>query len=90
MVAKRIEVEPNSDLAQLLNQAREQPVVLEAGGELFRLGRESAPGDTSRDPQRVIQDMEDAQGVITPEEAEEWIQNIYRWRREGSRQSDEP
>jgi hypothetical protein len=90
MVAKRIEVEPDSDLARLLRQAREQPVVIESGGELFRLGRESASDGTASDPQRVIQGMEEARGVITPEEAEEWIENIYRWRQEGSRPSDEP
>jgi hypothetical protein len=85
MVAKRIEVEPDSELAQLLRQAREHPVVIEAEGERFRLRRESAPGETASNPQRAIQGMEEARGVITSDEAEEWIRNICRWRREGSR-----
>jgi hypothetical protein len=93
MVAKTIEIEPESELAQLLLQAKEHPVVLELEGERFRLRRETAVEereDSTYDPQRVIQGMEEAQGAITPQEAEEWIQDVYRWRREGSRPTDEP
>lgn len=93
MVARRIEIEPESEVAELLLQARDQPVILEFDGERFRLRRESAvesPRGSAYDPQRVVQGMEEARGAITPEEAEEWIRNIYRWRREGSRSTDEP
>jgi len=93
MVAKRIDVDPDSDLAQLLHQAKEQPVFLDLDGDRFRLGLEGPAEGRNHpddDPDNVLNAMEEAQGAITPEQAEEWIQNIYRWRREGSRSANEP
>jgi hypothetical protein len=93
MSARTIDVEPDSDLAQLLRLAQDQPIVLKLDGEQFQLRRETAGNDSDNrryDALRVIQGMEDARGAITPAEAEEWIQNIYRWRREGSRPINEP
>ncbi len=40
------------------------------------------------DPQRLHNAIEKVAGIITPEEAEEAIANIYRWREEGSRPWD--
>jgi hypothetical protein len=93
MVARTIEIEPESEFAQLLRQANEHPIVLKLEGQRFRLWREGTVeerDDSTYDPQRVIQGMEEAQGAISPEEAEKWIQDVYRWRREGSRPMDEP
>ena len=93
MVAKRIDVDPDSDLAQLLHQAKEQPVLLDLDGNRSRLrleGPAEGRNHPDDDPDNVLNAMEEAQGAITPEQAEEWIQNIYRWRREGSRSANEP
>ncbi len=42
------------------------------------------------DPAKVHAAIEEIAGIITLEEAEEAIANIYRWRQEGSRPWNEP
>ncbi|HEY7030890.1 MAG TPA: hypothetical protein VH482_06170 [Thermomicrobiales bacterium] len=89
MVARTIEVEPDSEVARLLHKAREQPIVLKLEGQRFQLRRETTaeePENWTYDPQLVIQGMEEAKGAITPQEAEEWIQDVARRRREGAQQ----
>ena len=74
MVARRIEVEPDSDLARLLDSVRDQSVILELEGQRFRLRQVTIDEDDSKptaDAQRAIQGMKEAQGILTQEQAEE-------------------
>jgi hypothetical protein len=94
MVARTIEVDPHGEVARVLDAAASEPVVLIKDGVRFRVSVEretDADIDpwANYDPERVVEGMRKAEGVITPEEAKRWIENIHRWRREGSRNQDE-
>jgi hypothetical protein len=94
MVAKTIEVEPDGEVARVLDAAVSEPVVLVKNGVRFRVSVERETDVNpdpwaNYDPERVREGMRKAAGVISPEEAERIIENIYRWRREGSRNRDE-
>jgi len=62
---KIIPVAPGSELAELVDQSEEVPVVLERNGRRFRLVREDAvepAGDY--DPDRVLRAFERASGIF--------------------------
>lgn len=45
---------------------------------------------TNYDPEKLSAGIRAAAGTISEEEAERWIQDIYRWREEGSRPWNRP
>ena len=94
--ATSIEIPAGSETAKLLQGADNTPIVFVVNGARYRVLREpaipnAANTDTGEDydPQRAIDGMLVAAGSISTEEAEQWIEDIYRWRKEGSR-PDEP
>jgi hypothetical protein len=91
---KRIKVPAGSELGKLLKEAGEHPVVLETNGELYRLDRiQKEPKDDlweGYDPEKVREAVKKYAGTITEEEAEAWIADLYRARKEGSRPVDRP
>jgi hypothetical protein len=62
---KRIHVQPQTTVDELLAEAREQPVVLERDGELYQLSK-TAPDDiwVGYDPDTVRAALERAVGML--------------------------
>jgi hypothetical protein len=84
-MAKTIHVEPGSELARLLDEATEAPVVLERNGDRFRVEREVARADdvwADYDPQRALEAIMKAaggwEGLIDAEEFKEYIRERRR------------
>jgi hypothetical protein len=93
--AKVVNVEPDSELAHLLDDADGRPIVLIKGRERFRVTRE-ATGETASDPwanydpEKLMEGVRAAAGAWADVDTEALKKNIYRWREEGSRPSDRP
>lgn len=86
VTAKTIRVTPETELPDLLDEAATGPIVLERDGERFELHRvEESEAEPDPGPKTVAESLERYAGFITPEEAERWVEDIYRWREEGSR-----
>lgn len=78
-----VEVEPASDLAKALKSVDAEPVVLVSNGERFRVSRDETT--LADDEAQFEEALRAAFGILTPEEGERRIQEIHRWREEGSR-----
>ncbi len=87
---KPINVDPDSELGHLLDEATEIPLILEKDGIRYRLGRdneESWPEISDEEYQKVL----DATiGSWSDVDADALIKDIYRRREEGSRPIDRP
>lgn len=86
---KTIRVTEETDVFDLLADAAHAPVILERGGERFRLSRADEPF-TGSDPERVRDGLRRFAGTISPEEGERCKALIYRGREEGTRPPDRP
>ncbi len=86
---KRVTVRPESDLAHLLEEAGDSPVLLEKDGEVFRLERSGDPW-ARYDPEEVRRALRANAGSLSDSEAEELKAYISSARREGSRPADRP
>jgi hypothetical protein len=102
MVARRIQVEPDSEIAELLQQAKEQPIFVEFEGQRFRLGRDTTENgeDSSQssgihepeggyDPERFAEILSQVAGSISLEDGERMKAHIYAARKAGSRPVDD-
>lgn len=87
---KIIHVEPGSDLADVVDEAEASAIILEKDGVRYRLAREDELTDpwANYDPEAIRRSLRELAGTISPEEADEWKANLYRWREEGSRPLD--
>jgi hypothetical protein len=94
MVAERkpIHVTTESDLIHLLDDAAEEPVLLERDGIVYRLARADEVADiwADYDPERVRATIRRMAGSISEEEAERIKALIRRGRDEGTRPIDRP
>ena len=87
---KTIDVEPGSEIADLLDEAVETPLLLVMNGVRFRLDRDEADIWAGYDPERARAGMRAAAGRLTVEDAERLKEYIYRGREEGTRPIDRP
>jgi len=87
---RTIHVPPESELARLLDEARDAPLRLEKDGVTYRLSREEDEIWANYDPDAVLAGMRAAAGHLTPEEGEKLKAYIYRAREEGTRPPDRP
>lgn len=91
-VLRTIQVEPGSEVDQLLDQAVAGPIDLERHGERYRLNRieEGAEGDlwSGYDPERAIANMRAAAGSWKGIDADDLKAYNYRAREEGTRPVD--
>ena len=85
-----IELDPKSDLARVLAAAGETPVVLVSNGDRYVVNRTDDDLWKDYDPEQVRAALREAAGSITPEEAEELKEMVYRGREEGTRPFDRP
>jgi hypothetical protein len=86
---KTIHITDDTALADLLDDAVREPIILERNGDRFRL---SLVDDlfADYDPERVRDGLRRFAGTITPEEADRLRQIVYRGREEGTRPIDRP
>lgn len=85
-----VQLDPESELAKVLDAAGTTPVTVISHGQRFVMTRHPDDRSAERDRDDFRAALEAAAGIFTPEEAEELKQNIYRWREEGTRPLDCP
>jgi hypothetical protein len=94
MVAQRkaIKVTPESDLIHLLDDAAEEPLLLEKDGVVFRLSVADNTDDlwAGYDPERTRRILREMAGSISQEEAERIKALIRKGRDEGTRPANRP
>jgi hypothetical protein len=89
---KPIKVTAESDLIRLLEQAANEPLLLEKDGVVYRINRVDDEEDiwAGYDPERSRQVLRETAGSISREEAERIKELIYKGREEGSRPASRP
>ena len=87
---RTITVRPASEIAELLDEAAEGPLVLEKDGMRFHLVRDDQDLWAGYDAERARAGMRAAAGTWTSLDAEALKADIYRAREEGTRPPDRP
>ncbi len=89
--AKTLRVVPGSEIDRLLDQAEAAPLVLERNGTRFRLAKEAKEDIwAGYDPEAARRALEETAGSWADLDTDKMIEDIYRWRQEGSRPPDRP
>ena len=86
---KTIRVTDETDLPELLDDAAREPIILEHGGERFRLSRDEDIA-YEPDPERVRATLAATLGSWADLDVERMIREIYEAREAGSRPLDRP
>lgn len=86
---RTINVEPESELDHLLDEAREAPVILTRNGVRYRLSIEDDPW-ANYDPEAVRKAVRAIAGRWSEVDAERMKEAIYRSREEGTRPANRP
>jgi hypothetical protein len=84
-----IHIDPDSELGRALEND-EQEVVLVSRNKTFTVSPGSNSSGSGFDPERFLRVLHSVAGIITPEEAERWKEDIYRAREQGSRPITRP
>lgn len=88
---KVIKVPPGSELDRLLDEVGSKPVLLDRDGLFYRLAREvDADGWPVTTPEAAKRILEETIGSWSDLDADKLVEDIYRWREEGSRPPDRP
>ncbi|MGH2533814.1 MAG: hypothetical protein ACRDJW_16095 [Thermomicrobiales bacterium] len=92
MVASRktVKVTSESNIVRLLDDAKNEPVLLEREGIVYRLSRTDEIEDiwAGYDPERVRAGLKAMAGIISVEEGERLKELVYRGREEGTRPAE--
>jgi hypothetical protein len=89
---KRVFIDDSEDtnLAELLDDADEAPVLINRHGVEYRLSRAESDGWEGYDPERARRVVEEMSGSWSDIDADKLIADIYAWREAGSRPPDRP
>ncbi|HZA22973.1 MAG TPA: hypothetical protein VFA32_10290 [Dehalococcoidia bacterium] len=85
---RRIKIAPESELARLLTEAGDMPLLLEKNGEVYRLeplARNREDIFAGYDPEKVKKAIAATAGSWKDLDTDKLIADIYRARKEGSR-----
>jgi hypothetical protein len=85
-----ITIDPDSDLGRALDESAEDPVVLVRGTTRFRVTREADDPWATYDPAKLRAGLKKVAGLLSPEDGERIIEDIYRGREEGTRPITRP
>jgi hypothetical protein len=85
-----ITIDPNRERGRALADAMGEPVVLRRGAARFRVIREADDPWATYDPARLRAGLERVAGLLSPEEGDRIIEEIYRGREEGTRPITRP
>ena len=86
---KALDVTPGSELERLLEAADDGPVTFDRAGIRYRVTRDAA-GDivAGYDPERFRTVLDEVAGSWSDLDTDTIIEQVYRWREEGSRPAD--
>jgi hypothetical protein len=87
---KTIRVLPDSELARLLEEAADGPLLLEKDGVRYRLDRDDGDVWAGYDPVAALEGIRAAGGSWRGVDAEALKAALYRAREEGTRPPDRP
>ena len=85
-----ITIDPDSELGRALDERTEEPVVLVRGESRFRVTREAVDPWPTYDPAKLRAGLKKVAGLLSPEDGQRIIQDIYRGREEGTRPITRP
>ncbi len=86
---KPVKVTPESELLSLLDEAdSNSPVLLERHGVVYQLSKFDEREEIAYepDPEAVHRMLDEVAGSWADVDVDKMIEDIYRWRREGSRE----
>jgi len=75
-------VEPDTDLAKILDEASDHPVVLEWNGIRFHIEREPSTPVTPRDPEEFREALRQSAGAFAGIDKEAYEEDLRFWRGE--------
>ncbi|MGH2533591.1 MAG: hypothetical protein ACRDJW_14935 [Thermomicrobiales bacterium] len=81
---KTIIVEPDSELAAVVEQAAEAPILLEKNGQRFRLTRESEDRIANHDPERTREALRRSFGTLRGVDVEDLKRDLREQREQDS------
>lgn len=82
---KRIRVDPGSEIARILDEAKENPVILESSGDTFRLSYEKTEQVSGLDPEKIKHAIAQTAGSWADLDTDKMIAELYQAREQGSR-----
>lgn len=88
--SRTITVDPESELGRALEEPDEAPIILVRNGARFRVTRDPDDPWANYDPEKIREGLKKVAGLLSPEEADRIIENIYRGREEGTCPIDRP
>ena len=80
---RRIQIEPDSELARLLDEVGDTPIYLEKDGELYRLAKAEDIW-AGYDPQRTRMALRKSAGALRGVDREELLKDIHLARQQDS------
>ncbi len=89
MEPHRVRIDPDSELARLLDEVGEMPILLEKNGEVYRLMKEEDSW-AAYDSEKVKAAIRKTTGSWADIDADKFITDLYRAREEGSRPATRP
>jgi hypothetical protein len=87
---KRIKVNPGSEIARILDEAKENPIILESNGDIFRLYYEKTEQLSGFDPEEIKQAIAQTAGSWADLDTDKMITELYQAREQGSRPMARP
>jgi hypothetical protein len=85
-----ITIDPESELGRVLDEMDGKPVVLVRSGRRFRVTPDPDDPWANYDPARLRAGLEKVAGLLSAEDGDRIIEDIYRGREEGTRPIDRP
>jgi hypothetical protein len=85
-----ITIDADSELGRALDEAEGESIVLLRGKARFRVTRDADDPWADYDPARLRAGLKKVAGLLSPEEGDRIIEDIYRGREEGTRPIDRP
>jgi hypothetical protein len=90
MEPKRIKVSPGSEIARILDEAKENPIILESNGETFRLYYEKTEKLSGFDAEKIKYAIAHTAGSWADLDTDKMIAELYQAREQGSRPMARP
>ena len=87
---RRIKVAPGSELARLLEEADEAPLLLEKDGVLYHLAAQEQDIWADYDPERVRAALKESAGALAGVDTKQLITDIHASREQKERSGNRP
>jgi hypothetical protein len=87
---KHIKVEPGSELARLLEEANETPLLLEKDGVLYQVTAQEEDIWANYEPERVRAGLKESVGALVGVDTKHLLEDIYQSREQKERSENRP